>query len=115
MAEYVQDTIRQAKERDGNGYKIVFVDFAGFADSPASRRGIRRRGGRDTVRTNCSKKTVKVAGALGKGTLDVQFPRECQHGERGCAFRIPSTEVRQSLRNHGQCRSPHQQGHGDIH
>ena len=73
LAEYVQDTIRQAKERDGNGYKIVFVDFAGFADSPASRRGIRRRGGRDTVRTNCSKKTVKVAGALGKGTLDVQF------------------------------------------
>ena len=51
----------------------MFVDFAGFADSPASRRGIRRRGGRDTVRTNCSKKTVKVAGALGKGTLDVQF------------------------------------------
>ena len=73
LVEYVQDTIRQAKERDGNGYKIVFVDFAGFADSPASRRGIRRRGGRDTVRTNCSKKTVKVAGALGKGTLDVQF------------------------------------------
>ena len=73
LEEYVEETVRQVREHDRNGFKIVFIDFAGFADSPASRRGIRRRGGRDTVRTNCSKKTVKVAGALGKGTLDIQF------------------------------------------
>ena len=73
LAEYVEETVRQVREYDRNGFKIVFIDFAGFADSPASRRGIRRRGGRDTVKTNCSKKTVKVAGALGKGTLDIQF------------------------------------------
>ncbi len=73
LAEYVEETIRQAREHDRNGYKVAFIDFAGFADSPASKRGIRRRGGRDTVKTNCSKKTVKVTGALGKSTLDIQF------------------------------------------
>ena len=73
LEEYVEETVRQAKEHDRNGFKIVFLDFAGFADSPASRRGIRCRGGRDTIKTNYSKKTVKVAGALGKGTLDIQF------------------------------------------
>ena len=81
------ETARQVKEHDRNGLKIAFIDLAGFADSPASRRGIRRRGGRDTVKTNCSKKTLKVAGALGKGTLDI-VPRVCQHGERKGPFGV---------------------------
>ena len=40
---------------------------------PASRRGIRRRGGYDEVRINYSKKSVKIVGALGEDTLDMQF------------------------------------------
>ena len=103
------ETVKQVKEHDRNGFKTVFIDFAGFADSPVSRRGIRRRGGRDTVKTNCSKKTLKVAGALGKGTLDI-VPRVCQHGECKSPFGVPLAEVRKGIRNNGQRRSPHQQG-----
>ena len=49
------------------------MDAAAFVDSPASRRGIRRRGGRDTVKINYSKQSIKIIGALGKDTLDLQF------------------------------------------
>ena len=34
LAEYVEETVRQVREYDRNGFKIVFIDFAGFADSP---------------------------------------------------------------------------------
>ena len=115
LAEYVEETVRQVREYDRNGFKIVFIDFAGFADSPASRRGIRRRGGRDTVKTNCSKKTVKVAGALGRGTLDIQFHESANTGSAKALLEHLRAEVRKSLRNNGQRRSPHQPGDEQVH
>ena len=52
---------------------ILALDAASLRDSPTSRRGLRRRGGRDTVPTNYSRKSLHVIGALGNGTLDIQF------------------------------------------
>lgn len=49
------------------------IDAATLRDSPASRRGLRRRGGSDTVKTNYSKKPLHLIGTLGDGTLDMQF------------------------------------------
>ena len=42
-------------------------------DAPSSTRGIRVKGGKDTVTINFSKKSIKIIGALGPGTLDIQF------------------------------------------
>ena len=36
-------------------------------------RGIRVKGGKDTVQINFSKKSIKIIGALGQGTFDMQF------------------------------------------
>ncbi len=52
---------------------VVAVDAATLRDSPVSRRGIRRRGGRETVPVNHSKRSIHMIGALGDGTLDLQF------------------------------------------
>ena len=73
LEEYVGRTVEAVKRHDGEGFKILFLDTAGVVDSPASKRGIRRRGGRETVPINHSKKSVKIVGALGMGTLDMQF------------------------------------------
>ena len=48
-------------------------DAASLQDSPTSRRGLRRKGGKDTVSTNYSKKSIHLIGVLGDGTLDLQF------------------------------------------
>ena len=42
-------------------------------DAPSSMRGIRVKGGKDTVQINFSKKSIKIIGALGQGTFDMQF------------------------------------------
>ena len=73
LEKYVNGTVEAVKRHDGERFKILFLDIAGAVDSPASKRGIRRRGGRDTVPINHSKKSVKIVGALGMGTLDIQF------------------------------------------
>ena len=49
------------------------VDAATLRDSPVSRRGIRRRGGREIVPINHSKQSVHMIGALGDGTLYLQL------------------------------------------
>ena len=64
LEEYVGRTVEAVKRHDGEGFKILFLDTAGVVDSPASKRGIRRRGGRETVPINHSKKSVKIVGAL---------------------------------------------------
>ena len=56
------------------------VDAATLRDSPVSRRGIRRRGGRETVPTNHSKQSIHMIGALGDGTLDLQFHDDLSAG-----------------------------------
>ena len=55
------------------GRIVVAVDAATLRDSPVSRRGIRRRGGREAVLVNHSKQSIHMIGALGDGTLDLQF------------------------------------------
>ena len=71
--EYVKDTIKEIETYARKGYKVVCLDAAALVDSPTSSRGIRRRGGYDEVKINYSKKSVKIIGALGEDTLDVQF------------------------------------------
>ena len=71
--EYVCKTIEMLKKYDGKHYKAVWVDAAAFVDAPSSTRGIRVKGGKDTVQINFSKKSIKIIGALGQGTLDIQF------------------------------------------
>ena len=55
------------------GRTLLAVDAATLRDSSTSGRGLRRRGGRNVVRTNHSKKPINLIGALGDGTLDLQF------------------------------------------
>ena len=71
--EYICETVKMLKKYDGKRYKVVCVDAAAFVDAPSSTRGIRVKGGKDTVRINFSKKSIKIIGALGPGTLDIQF------------------------------------------
>ena len=71
--EYVKKTIKMLKKYSRKHYKAVWVDAAAFVDAPSSTRGIRVKGGKDTVQINFSKKSIKIIGALGQGTLDIQF------------------------------------------
>ena len=71
--EYVCETVKMLKKYDSEHYKVVCVDAAAFVDAPSSTWGIRVKGGNDTVQINFSKKSIKIIGALGLGTLDIQF------------------------------------------
>ena len=71
--KYVKDTIKEIEAHTERGYKVVCLDATALIDSPLSRRGIRRRCGHDTVKINHSKKSIKIIGALGRNTLDIQF------------------------------------------
>lgn len=73
IEKYVNDTIKEIEAHAKRGYKVVCLDAAALIDSPLSRRGIRRRGGRDTVKINYSRQSIKLIGALGRDTLDIQF------------------------------------------
>ena len=55
------------------GYKICCYDACAKKDSPTAQRGIRTRGGTETVRTNYSKKGIQILGVLGENTLDIMF------------------------------------------
>ena len=61
------------KKYDSRHYKLLCFDAAGFVDAPSSSRGIRLKGGKDTVQINYPKKSFQIIGALGQGTLDIQF------------------------------------------
>ena len=71
--EYVCKTVRMLKKYSCMRCKAVWVDAAAFVDAPSSARGLRAIGGKDTVQINFSKKSIKIIGALGQGTLDIQF------------------------------------------
>ena len=71
--EYVCETIKMLEKYDSEHYKVVCVDAAAFVDAPSSMRGIRVKGGKDTVTINFSKKSIKIIGALGQDTFDMQF------------------------------------------
>ena len=53
------------------GRHVAAIDACTLRDSPASRRGLRHRGGHDTVSVNYSKKSTHVFGALVENTLKI--------------------------------------------
>ena len=55
------------------GYAVVCMDSAGFVNSPAAARGLYPIGGRKVIRTNFSKKSIQITGAIGEGKADIQF------------------------------------------
>ena len=55
------------------GRHVVVIDAATIQDSPSSKRGLRRRGGRDTVGVNYSRKSTNILGALGNGALHIEY------------------------------------------
>ena len=73
IGAYVTRTVEAIRSHARLGYSVVCLDAAGLADSPSSSLGIRPRGGSETVGVNFSTKTTRIIGALGAGTLDVQF------------------------------------------
>ena len=72
--EYAENVVKMIKKYDDEHYKFLCLDAAGFVDAPSSSsRGIRRKGGKDAVQINYSKKSFQIIGALGQSTLDIQF------------------------------------------
>ena len=52
---------------------MVVIDAATIRDSSSSKRGLRRRGGRDAVGVNYSRKSTNILGALGNGALHIEY------------------------------------------
>ena len=71
--EFIRDKRGAIARWREEGRAVLAVDATTLRDSPTSRRGLRRRGGKGVVRTNHSKKAIHLIGALGDGTLDLQF------------------------------------------
>lgn len=71
--EFIRDKRGAIARWREEGRAVLAVDATTLRDSPTSRRGLRRRGGKSVVRTNHSKKAIHLIGALGDGTLDLQF------------------------------------------
>ena len=80
QTEFINKGRSTAARWRAEGRTVVAVDAATLRDSPVSRRGIRRRGGRETVPVNHSKQSVHMIGALGEGTLDLQFHDDLSAG-----------------------------------
>ena len=78
--EFIKKGRATAAKWRAEGRTVVAVDAATLRDSPVSRRGIRRRGGRETVPVNHSKQSIHMIGALGDGTLDLQFHDDLSAG-----------------------------------
>ena len=85
QAEFREATRRDQMEYRKRGYKVLCFDACAKTDSPSARRGIRTRGGSDTVSTNHSKKSIRCRGCWGgdAGSSDVQqdlqFRRHLTH------------------------------------
>ncbi len=73
QAEFIEKARATIARWKAEGRTVLAVDAATVWDSPTAGRGLRRRGGKATVRTNHSKKSIHLIGALGDGTLDLQF------------------------------------------
>ena len=73
QAAFIEKARHTTTRWNKEGRMVLAIDAATIRDSPVSRRGLRRRGGKDTVPINYSKKSLHIIGALGDGTLDIQF------------------------------------------
>ncbi|MCE2509149.1 MAG: hypothetical protein J4G04_07650, partial [Nitrosopumilaceae archaeon] len=99
----------------GEGRTVPAIDAATLRDSPVSRRGLRRRGGRDTVRTNHSKKAMRLVGAPGDGTLDLQFHEDLKAGSHVDLVECARRRHKKIGIIIPQRRRPHRQGHTGLH
>ena len=73
QAKFKEDTKQEMDKYREAGYKICCFDVCAKRDSPTAQRGLRTRGGTETVRTNYSKKGIHIFGVLGENTLDIIF------------------------------------------
>ena len=73
QAQFVKEKEGTIARWRAEGRAIRSIHGTTLRDSPVSRRGLRPRGGRDTVCTNHSRKSTNLIGALGDGTLGLQF------------------------------------------
>ena len=71
--ECADNVVKMIKKYDDRHYKLLCLDAAGFVDAPSSSWGIRPKGRKDAVQINCSRKSFQIIGALGQGTLEIQF------------------------------------------
>lgn len=72
-AKFKKEAKQEMDEYRKAGYRILCYDACAKMDSPTARRGIRTRGGTETVNTNYSKKSIQMLGMLGENTLDILF------------------------------------------
>ena len=70
--EFIENAKATIARWGEEGRHVVVIDAATIQDSPPSKRGLRRRGGRDTVGVNYSRKSTNLLGALGNGTLHIE-------------------------------------------
>ena len=71
--EFIKKAAKTAARWRTEGRKVVSLDAASIRDSPSARRGLRKRGGNDTVTTNCSRMSTHIIGDLSNGALDIKF------------------------------------------
>ena len=84
QARFKRDAKREMDRYREAGYKICCFDACAKKDSPTAQRGIRTRGGTETVRTNYSKKSIQILGVLGENTLDIIFSRTYKSEDTMC-------------------------------
>ena len=75
QAEFKEEAKREMDEYRRKGYHICCYDACAVTDSPTALRGIRTRGGTNTVGTNYSKESIQMLGVLEEDTLDILFSR----------------------------------------
>ena len=73
QAEFREEAKREIDEYRQKGHHMCCYDACAVTDSPTAQRGIRTRGGTDTVGTNYSKESIQMLGVLGEDTLEVLF------------------------------------------
>lgn len=71
--KFKEEVYQEQIEYQKQGYVVCCFDACAKTNSPTAKRGIRVRGGTDTVSTNYSKKSVQMLGILGDHTLDMMF------------------------------------------
>ena len=62
---YVRKTVRAIREYTKKGYWTGCMDASAATNSPSSARGLRPRGGTEEVKTNFSRSSMKMVGAIG--------------------------------------------------
>ena len=70
--EFIENA-KAATARRGEEGSHVVIDAATIRDPPSSKRGLRRRGGRDAAGVNYSRRSTNILGAPGSGALHMEY------------------------------------------